>query len=258
VCFELEDDWRSLVREQAKVTRPSAGARRAAEAELDGVSSQLGEVLRQADELLAEWQRFGVQVRAEVDREVASIGGAVGGAIDGAVDRAADRASSAVDAAVARTLERSVQDRLGALATELGRLEQRAKAAARVVAEDRERDRWMLWTVIGGVVVANVLLALVLLRDPVSPTVAPAPVPTPVPIQEQQGATDDDETPSAVEPAPVESGSAATPTSPTPVGTEAGSAVGAGSGSGSAVVKPLPKPKTRRVPARRAPPVEGK
>jgi len=39
---------------------------------LDDVSDHLGEVLRRADELLAEWSRFGAEVRTQVDREVAA------------------------------------------------------------------------------------------------------------------------------------------------------------------------------------------
>ena len=35
---------------------------------LDDVSDHLGEVLRRSDELLAEWSRFGAQVRTQVDR----------------------------------------------------------------------------------------------------------------------------------------------------------------------------------------------
>ena len=36
---------------------------------LDDVSDHLGEVLRRADELLADWSRFGAQVRVQVERE---------------------------------------------------------------------------------------------------------------------------------------------------------------------------------------------
>jgi hypothetical protein len=248
------------VRDQIKAARSSTDRSRRAESELDNVSAQLGEVLRQADELLAEWQRFGVQVRAGVDREVATIGGAVGDAIDGAVDRAAERASTAVDAAVARTLEHAVHDRIGALAAEIGRLEQRTKAAARAIADDRARDRWMLWAVIGGVVLANVLLAFVLLREPVAAPPAAVPAPVPVPV----GATDE---PAPVEPDPVGSASTTTaesapspgttivtpPTTTTPAPVPASDVAGAGSGSADVVptVKP-PAKKTRRVPARRA------
>ena len=64
---------------------------------LDDVSDHLGEVLRHADELLAEWARFGAQVRAQVEREAAAIGEVV----DGAVGRAA---SSGIDRAIVPTI----------------------------------------------------------------------------------------------------------------------------------------------------------
>ena len=116
---------------------------------LDDVSDHLGEVLRRADELLAEWSRLGVQVRAQVEREVAGIGEVV----DGAVARAA---GSGIDRAIA--------ERLRALTAEIDRLEQRTRAAARAVAEQREGDRRVLWIVVAGVVLANALLVALLLR----------------------------------------------------------------------------------------------
>ena len=54
---------------------------------LDDVSDHMGEVLRHADALLAEWQGFSAKVRAQVEHEARTIGDAVGGA-----DRRGDRA----------------------------------------------------------------------------------------------------------------------------------------------------------------------
>jgi cytoskeletal protein RodZ len=130
---------------------------------LDDVSDHLGEVLRRADELLADWSRFGAQVRTQVDREAA----AIGEVIDGAVTRAASSG-----------LDRAIADRLRALTTELERLEQRARAASRVVAEQREGDRRVLWIVVAGIVLANALLVALLLRKPDA-----APVAEPIRIE---------------------------------------------------------------------------
>ncbi len=132
---------------------------------LDDVSDHLGEVLRHADQLLDEWSRFGVQVRAQVEREA----GAIGNVVDEAVTRAA---SAGVDKAIA--------ERLSALTAEIGRIEARAKAAARAVGEQRETDRRVLWIVAGGVVLANVLLVALWLRKPDAP---PPPAPEPVKVE---------------------------------------------------------------------------
>jgi len=126
---------------------------------LDDVSDHLGEVLRRSDELLAEWSRFGAQVRTQVDREAA----AIGEVIDGAVTRAA---SAGIDRAIA--------DRLRALTAEIERLEQRTRAAARAASEQREGDRRVLWIVVAGIVLANALLVALLLRGPeAAPVVEP-------------------------------------------------------------------------------------
>jgi hypothetical protein len=130
---------------------------------LDDVSDHLGEVLRRADQLMAEWSGFGAQVRAQVEREVAGIGAAV----DGAVARAAGAG-----------LDRAIADRLRALTSELERLEQRTRAASRAVVEQRGADRRVLWLAVAGIVVANALLVVLLLRKPVA-----APVIEPVRIE---------------------------------------------------------------------------
>ena len=132
---------------------------------LDDVSDHLGEVLRRADELLAEWSRFGAQVRTQVDREVAAIGDVV----DDAVTRAASAG-----------LDRTIADRLRALTGELERLEQRTRAAARAASERREGDRRVLWIVVAGIVLANALLVALLLRKPdVAPVAEPIRIEAP-------------------------------------------------------------------------------
>lgn len=124
---------------------------------LDDVSDHLGEVLRRADELLADWSRFGAQVRVQVERDTAAIGEVVEGAIA--------RAGTA-------GIDRAIGDRLRALTIELEKLEQRARAASRAAAEQRDADRRILWGVVAGIVLANALLVVLILRRPEAPPVA--------------------------------------------------------------------------------------
>src|SRR3954465_14765093 len=127
---------------------------------LDDVSDHLGEVLRRADGLLAEWGRFGAQVREQVEREAAAIGEVV----DGAVGRAA-----------ATGIDRAIGDRRRALTPGLERIEQRARAASRAVVEQRDADRRILWAVVAGIVLANALLVgLILRKPPAAPAAEPA------------------------------------------------------------------------------------
>lgn len=147
-------------------------AKRATRAEmLDEVSDDLGVVLQRADELLAEWSAFGAAVRGQVEREAQQVGAAVAQAVEVAVGRAT---ASGVDRAVTEQLAA----RLTALTGELAKLETRARNAQRLVAEERTGDRRLLWVVIAGVLVANALLAMLLLRPP-----AAAPAPAAVPAQ---------------------------------------------------------------------------
>ncbi len=141
---------------------------------VDDVSDHLGEVLHRADELLAEWSRFGAQVRIQVEREAAGIGEVV----DGAVGRAASEG-----------LDRAVADRLRALTSELERLEQRARTASRAVALHRDADRRVLWIVVAGIALANALLVVLLLRPPAAPPVTEpirieSPIVPPPPVAE--------------------------------------------------------------------------
>lgn len=138
-----------------------------AEAALDDVSEHLGVVLRRADDLLAEWSSFGAAVREQVQREASTIGDAVAHAVDGAVARA-------TVGGIDRTMTEHLGARLTALTEEISRLEGRARAASRSLADQRVGDRRVLWIVGAGVLVANALLVVLLLRRP---PVAAAPVP---------------------------------------------------------------------------------
>jgi hypothetical protein len=184
---------------------------------LDDVSDHLGEVLRRADDLLAEWGRFGAQVRGQVEREAAAIGEVV----DSAVGRAA-----------ATGIDRAIGDRLRALTTELERIEQRTRAASRAVVEQRDADRRILWAVVAGIVLANALLVVLILRKPEAAPVAepirldaPAPSPAAPPAP---SATPDPAGPTAAGQgalAPEPAGSAA--------GASAGSSEKPGAGQGA-------------------------
>jgi len=186
---------------------------------LDEVSDHMGQILRHADELLAERAAFGAQVKSQVERETQVIGNVVATAVDDAVARSVATTAAHVDRAVTQAMAERVGSQLQALTAELGRLEARAKAASRLVADQRTGDRKILWGIAGGIVVANVLLALVLLRKPA----APEPTPQAVPV--------------VVEPHHDE----AAPT-PTPAPTDPPAAAAAGSADGSATTDPATKP----------------
>ena len=180
---------------------------------LDDVSDHLGEVLRRADDLLAEWGRFGAQVRDQVEREAAAIGEVV----DGAVGRAA-----------ATGIDRAIGDRLRALTAELERIEQRTRAASRAVVEQREADRRILWAVVAGIVLANALLVVLILRRPEAP-----PVAEPIRL---------DPPPATVAQPPAEVAPSPTPAAPesAQVAAPAAGAVSPASGSGTAAAGAAP------------------
>jgi hypothetical protein len=141
---------------------------------LDDVSDHMGEVLRQADALLAEWQGFSSKVRAQVEHEARTIGDAVGGAIDDAIARG-------VDDAVARAMGDRLSAQLAQLTGELAKLESRARASARSIADQRRVDRRAWWFLGGGLALANALLVVLVLREPASPPPEPPPAPIVVP-----------------------------------------------------------------------------
>ena len=142
-------------------------ARQRSEAVLDDVSADLGEVLRHADALLAEWSAFGASVKVQVEREAKAIGAAVASSVDGAVARA-------VAAGVDRAVPEQLTARMASLTAELTKLEHRARTAARAISDERTHDRRLLGVLVLGVLVANALLVVLLLLQP---RVAAAPAP---------------------------------------------------------------------------------
>ncbi len=144
-------------------------------AELDGVSDHMGEVLRRADELLVEWSRFGADVRTQVEREANEAGRTIATAVDAAVVRA-------TSASVERTLTDQIGTKLATLATEMTKLEQRTRAASRAISEQQRGDRRVLWAIAAGILIANVLLVMMLLRRPAQLPPASEPVRVEAPI----------------------------------------------------------------------------
>ena len=203
------------MRERERAARPITSETRTAA--LDATSDHLGEVLRRADQLLAEWARFGETVRAQVEREAGAIGDAVASAVDGAATRG-------VAASVDRTLAAQLGPRLAALADEVGRLEGKTRAISRSLADQRTRSLTALWVIVAGVIAANALLVVLVVRGPREvPVIEPAPVMPAVS-------------------APTEPAAAVVPDAPPPAAPPA--EVGSGSaGSGSAAVAPEVRPK---------------
>jgi hypothetical protein len=140
---------------------------------LDTASDQMAELLRRADALLAEWSRFGAAVRVQVEREAAQVGAAVCDATDLAVRRAAAEGTS-------RAISDQLGKQLAALAAEVGKLETRAKAASRAIAEQRRGDRALLYGLAAAMLIANVFLVVLLLRKPVAIVAEPVPVAAPI------------------------------------------------------------------------------
>jgi hypothetical protein len=141
---------------------------------LDDVSDHLGEVLRNADALLAEWQGFAAKVRAQVDHEARTIGNVVGAAVDHPNPRG-------IDDAVARAFGERLGAQLAQLAGELGKLESRTRASARAASDQRSFDRRAWWLLGGGVLLANALLVVSLVRGPAVPPPEAPPAPIVVP-----------------------------------------------------------------------------
>jgi len=130
---------------------------------LDDLSANLAEVLRHADALLDEWARFGASVRAQVEREAGEVAAAVADATGAAVERAASA-------------------QLANLRAEVAQLEQRVRAAARLVADQRAHDRRLLGGIAAGIAIAIALLVVLVARWPAAQLPA-GPAPEPVRIE---------------------------------------------------------------------------
>jgi hypothetical protein len=140
----------------------------------DVASDRMAELLRRADALLAEWSQFGVAVRTQVEREAAQIGHAVVDATDLAVRRAASEGTS-------RAIAEQLGKQLTALSAEVGKLETRARAASRAIAEQRRGDRTLLYGLAAAMLAVIALLVVLLLRAPTQVIVAePVPVASPI------------------------------------------------------------------------------
>lgn len=133
---------------------------------LDDASAELAEVLATADRALDEWARFGATVRAQVEREAATLGDAVATAVDVAV-------------------QRGLAAQLATVSAEVHKLEQRAKAASRALADHRDADRRWLYAIAAGVGAAIALLVALLVvaatRSPTTIVVPPDPQPIALP-----------------------------------------------------------------------------
>ncbi len=141
---------------------------------LAAINDHLGRFLRQADELLEEWSRFGGDVRARVTAEAERVGAVVEQAVDASVDRVAARAADRVSDQVAGQLA----DRLAAIGAELDRVTRAARRASSAANElDGDRRHTQRWLAAGLALAlfANLALVILLFRSPSS---APAP-PTP-------------------------------------------------------------------------------
>jgi hypothetical protein len=162
---------------------------------LDTAGDHMAEMLRRTDELLAEWSRFGVAVRAQVEREASHIGEAVGEAVEGAVRRA-----------TATSVDRAFSDQLGAklasLSSEITKVETRARAASRAITDQRRGDRAILYGLAVAILLANGLLVALLLRQPPAPIAEPVPIAVPAPAPAPEIAPP---APTAGSAAPIES-----------------------------------------------------
>jgi len=130
-----------------------ARASRPADDPLAALNDHLGRFLRQADDLLDEWARFGADVRVRVTADADRLGDAVATAVDASVDRAAARVTDQVAARLTA--------RLADLTTDLDRLSAQVRRASAIHLDQRRTSRLTL-AVLALSIVSNVLLAVVL------------------------------------------------------------------------------------------------
>jgi len=166
---------------------PTPAPRGSGDDALAELNVHLGRFLRQADELLDEWSRFGAGVRARLDEQLHQIESAFAQGADAAAQRAIATMARGLDDAAAARVDRALGDRVASLRAELERLERTARglngASATRGGDAVARRTWI------AAIVANVLLlvliALVWSRggSSSSPTmVAPPPAPVVTPV----------------------------------------------------------------------------
>lgn len=126
--------------------RPDAGA------QLEELNDQLARFLQHADQLLEDWARFGSQVRATVDQEVARIEQAAAEA----GERATRQLAGQVDKVATARVEKAIGKGLERIEAELARAG-RATAVPPPAAPPVDRR------LVGGVIAANALLVILLL-----------------------------------------------------------------------------------------------
>jgi hypothetical protein len=131
------------------------------------LNDHLGRFLRQADELLDEWARFGAGVRARLDEQLADVEAAFARGADSAAARAAQAMARGLDDAAAARVDRALGDRVAALRAELERLERIARGVGAAPAAAKAPDPALqrIWiAVIATNVLVVALIAIVWMR----------------------------------------------------------------------------------------------
>jgi hypothetical protein len=125
------------------------------------LNDHLGRFLRQADELLDEWARFGAGVRGALEGQLREVEGAFAKGADAAAARAAAAMSRSLDDAAAARVDRVLGERVAALRAELERLERIARGVAGAQSQPRAPDgaTQRIWI---AVIAANVLLVVLI------------------------------------------------------------------------------------------------
>ena len=153
---------------------------------LSELNDHLGRFLRQADELLDEWARFGAGVRTKLDAELHEVESAFARGADAAAARAAAAMGRTLEDAAASRVDRALGDRVASLRAELERLERIARGVAGAQSQPRAPDGAMqrIWI---AVIAANVLLVVLIVlvltrgREPAPPPLVTTPALAPPP-----------------------------------------------------------------------------
>jgi len=91
------------------------------------LNDHFGRFLRQADELIDEWARFGAGVRARLDEQLRDVESAFARGADAAAARAAQAMARGLDEAAAARVDRVLGERVASLRAELEKLERIAR-----------------------------------------------------------------------------------------------------------------------------------